>query len=93
MGIYSNGTIYGIRIYKFENDIGKTMFEHKSVVTMTQAEMREAYLFYTTLEYKTDIHFEYYTECSSTLNPHNSEECMLWYPISHDTFMETFGKM
>lgn len=93
MGIYSNGTIFGIRIYKFENDIGKTLFEHKSLVTMTQAQMREAYLFYTTLDNKTDIHFQYYTECSSTLNPHNSEECMIWYPLTLTLFTELFGKM
>ena len=28
--------------------------------------MREAYLFYTNLNKKNEIHFQYYTECSST---------------------------
>lgn len=93
MGIYSNGTIFGIRIYNFENEISNTLFEHKSLVTMTQAQMREAYLFYTSLDNKTDIHFQYYTECSSTLNPHHSEECMIWYPMSLTLFIEKFGKI
>jgi len=35
--------------------------------------MKEAYLFYTELNDKNEIHFQYYTECSSTLNAYNEE--------------------
>lgn len=31
MGIYNNGSIFGIKIYKMNDDIGDTLFEEKYV--------------------------------------------------------------
>ena len=89
MGIYSNGKIFGLRIYHFtEDDIGNTLFEEKQDETMTHAQMREAYLFYTELNNKSEIHFEYYTECSST---YREGLFLKWCQMSLNLFLEKFG--
>ena len=92
MGIYSNGSIFGIQIYNFnDNDFSNILFEEKYDEVMSYQQMREAYLFYTNLNDKNEIHFKIYTECSSTLNPYNKEIFMEWYPMSLDIFLEKFG--
>jgi hypothetical protein len=92
MGIYSNGSIFGLRIYNFnDEDIGNTLFEEKYDEIMSHEQMREAYLFYNILNDKNKIFFKIYTECSSTLNPYNKETFMDWYPISLNMFLEQFN--
>ena len=92
MGIYSNGTIFGIRIYNFNDDeFSNTLFEEKYDEVMSYHQMREAYLFYTILYDKKDIHFKIYTESISTYNSNNKEKIMMWYPLSLDDFLEKFG--
>ena len=91
MGIYSNGSIFGIQIYNFnDDDISNILFEKKQDEIMSCEQMREAYLFYTNLNNKTNIFFKIYTECSSTLNQ-NRDNFMKWEPLPLDTFLEKFG--
>jgi hypothetical protein len=91
MGIYSNGSIFGIQIYNFnDDDISNILFEEKSDKIMTHDKMREAYLFYTNLNDKTNISFKIYTECSSTLNL-DRDNFMMWHPLPLDTFLEKFS--
>lgn len=91
MGIYSNGSIFGLRIYNFnDEDVSNTLFEEKYVEIMTHEQMREAYLFYNELNDKNGIFFKIYTECSSTLDPYNKENFMDWQPISLKQFLENF---
>lgn len=67
MRIYTNGAIFGIRIYNFNyDDFANILFEEKYDEIMSHEKMREAYLFYTELNNKNEIRFQYYTECSST---------------------------
>ena len=88
MGIYSNGSIFGIQIYNFnDDDISNILFEEKYDKIMTHEQMREAYLFYTNLNDKNNIFFKIYTECSSTLS-YNRDNFMEWQPLSLDTFLE-----
>jgi hypothetical protein len=90
MGIYGNGSIFGIQIYNFnENGVGNILFEEKYDEVMSYHQMREAYLLYTELNNKNEIHFKIYTECSSTLSS-NSDKFMMWYPTTLDTFLEKF---
>jgi hypothetical protein len=95
MGIYSNGSIFGIQIYNFnDDDISNILFEEKYDEIMSYHQMREAYLFYTEFNKNNknnEIRFQYYTECSSTLS-YNRDNFMMWYPLTLDTFLETFGK-
>ena len=93
MGIYTNGTLFGLRIYKFndDDDFSKTLFEEKYDEIMSHEQMREAYLFYNEMNDKNKIFFQIYTECSTTLNPYNKENFMDWYPISLNMFLEKFG--
>jgi hypothetical protein len=92
MGIYYSGRIFGIRIYNFnDDDCSNTLFEEKYDEIMSHEQMREAYLFYTTLNDKDKIYFKIYTECSSTYNLNNSENYMEWYSISLNMFLEKFG--
>jgi hypothetical protein len=90
MGIYSSGSIFGIRIYNFNDDISNILFEEKYDEIMSYIQMREAYLFYTNLNDKNELRFQYYTECSSTLS-NNRDTFMMWQPLSLDTFLEKFG--
>ena len=91
MGIYSNGIIFGIQIYNFnDDDVSNILFEEKYDEVMSYHQMREAYLFYINLHDKNKIYFKIYTECSSTLN-YNSDNFMMWQPLSLDTFLEKFG--
>jgi len=92
MGIYSNGSIFGLRIYNFnDNDISNTLFEEKYHEIMSHQQMKQAYLFYSILNDKNGIFFKIYTECTSTLNPYNKESFMDWHPLSLQQFLEKFG--
>jgi hypothetical protein len=89
MGIYNNGIIFGIKMYNFnDDDFSNILFEEKYDEEMTYHQMREAYLFYTKLNNKNGIRFQYYTECSST---YGKETFLMWYPMSLDIFLEKFG--
>jgi hypothetical protein len=89
MGIYTNGTIFGIRIYNFnDDDFGNILFEAKYDKIMSHEQMSEAYLFYTKLNNKNEIRFQYYTECSST---YGEGFFFGWCPMSLDIFLEKIG--
>jgi len=92
MGIYTNGSIFGISIYNFnEDEFSNTLFEKKYDEIMSHEQMREAYLFYNELNDKNNIFLKIYTECSSTFNKDNKENFMMWYPISLHIFLEKFS--
>ncbi len=90
MGIYSSDDIFGIRIYNFDDDDNSnTMYEKKYDLTMSNEQLREAYLFYNQLNDKNNLSFQIYTECSSTLDV-NMKNFMTWIPVSLNTFLEKF---
>lgn len=92
MGIYSNGTIFGLRIYNFnDEDCSNILFEEKYDEILSHEQMREAYLFYKELNDKNEIFFQIYTECNSTLDRYNKEKFMGWHPLSLNGFLEKFG--
>jgi hypothetical protein len=87
MGIYDNGSMFGIRIYNFNDDFANILFEEKYDEIMTYEITRKAYLFYTEFNNKNELRFKYYTECSSTY----CERIYLdWYPMSLKLFLEKF---
>ncbi len=88
MGIYDSGTIFGIKIYKLNDDCTNILFEQSYNEIMTDEEKRKAYLFYTQLNNKDDIYFSYYTQCSST---YDKGFFLIWYPMSLNLFLEKFG--
>jgi hypothetical protein len=89
MGIYDNGSIFGIRIYNFNNnDYANILLEKTYHQIMSDEEKKEAYLFYTELNSKNEIHFQYYSECSST---YGKGTYFNWYPMSLTQFLEKFG--
>jgi len=91
MGIYGNGSIFGIQIYIFnDDDVSNILFEEKYDEVMSYQQMREAYIFYYILHDKNEIHFKIYTECISTLS-NNKDKFMMWHPLTLDTFLEKFG--
>ena len=92
MGVYSNGSIFGIQIYNFnEDDVSNILFEEKYDEIMSYPQLSESYLFYNTLNDKNNIFFKIYTECSSTLDNYNKDNFMMWYPLHLDAFLEKFG--
>jgi len=94
MGIYSNGKIFGIKIYHFdENDISNILFEEKYDTIMNHQQMRDAYFFYSNLEeeMKETARFQIYTECVSTLDKNYNESVMMWYPLSLESFLDIFS--
>ena len=91
MGIYTNGSIFGIQIYNFnEDDVSNILFEKKYDDVMSDEQMKEAYLFYVNLKDKNNISFKIYTECSSTLDNHNKDNFMMWYPLPFTSFLAEF---
>ena len=67
MGIYNNAIIFEIKIYNFnDDDFANILFEEKYDEIMSPEQLREVYLFYTELNNKDEIRFQYYTECSNT---------------------------
>jgi hypothetical protein len=89
MGIYVGGNVFGIKIYNFnDNDLSNILFEEKYDEIMSHEKMREAYLFYTELNNKNEIRFQYYTECSST---YGEGIYFTWCPMSLELFLEKFG--
>jgi hypothetical protein len=91
MGIYANGSIFGIRIYTFsDDDFANILFEKTCDEIMSDEEKNKAYVFYTTaLNNKNDVRFQYYTECSST---YGEGTYFSWCPMSLNTFVEKFDK-
>ena len=88
MGIYNNGTIFGIKIYNFnDDDLANILFEKTYNEIMSDEEKKKAYLFYTELNNKNEIRFQYYTECSST---YDEGFFLSWYPMSLKLFLEKF---
>ena len=88
MGIYDNGSIFGIKIYNFDdNDFSNILFEKTYNEIMSNEEKKEVYLFYSELNNKNEIHFKYYTECSSS---YDKGMFFKWYPMSHDIFLDKF---
>jgi hypothetical protein len=85
MGIYENGTIFGIRIY----DLNNILIEKIYTEIMSYEEKKKIYLFYTDLNNKNEIKFEYYTECSSTYG--ENDIFLMWFPMSLNLFLEKFG--
>jgi hypothetical protein len=89
MGIYDNGNIFGIKIYNFnDHDFANILFEKTYNEIMSDEEKKKVYLFYTELNNKDEIHFQYYTECSST---YGEGFFLMWYPMSLNLFLEKFG--
>ena len=86
MGVYTNGAIYGLRIYNFnDDDFASILFEEKYDEIMTGEQMRETYLFYKELNKSNEIRFQYYTECSST---YGKGSFFNWCPMSLNLFLE-----
>jgi hypothetical protein len=54
-------------MYNFnDHDFTNILFEKTYNEIMSDEEKKKAYLFYTELNNKNEIQFQYYTECSST---------------------------
>jgi hypothetical protein len=90
MGIYSNGTIYGIKIYTFseKDDYSTILYEQLYDTIMTDEQKIEAYVFYTELSFQ--ARFQVYTECISTLEPNDKTTFKNWWPISLEQFLKHF---
>lgn len=89
MDIYTDLSIFGIRIYNisYDDDI-YNLFQRKYDVIMSYEKKKEAYLFYEELYDKQDIFFQIYTESSST---YDEDVFMMWYSITTNDFLEKFG--
>ena len=94
MGIYTNGHIYGIRIYTYTVDEDSHILYEKQYNTiMTPEQRNEAYLFYSELYDKLNVFFQIYTECSSTYT-YGSGNYRAWHPLSStNVFLEQFGSI
>jgi len=91
MGIYSNGTIYGIKIYTFEENAhySTTLYEQVYDTIMTDEQKHAAYVFYN--ELSDNVRFQVYTECMSTLEPTDNTTFKNWWSISLEQFLNNFN--
>jgi hypothetical protein len=60
-------------------------YNNKYDKIISDEQMREAYLFYTELNNKNEIRFQYYIECSST---YGEGTYFNWSPMSLNLFLE-----
>jgi len=89
MGIYDNGSIFGIKMYNFnDDDFANILFEKTYTEIMSDEEKKKVYLFYIELNNNNKIRFQYYTECKST---YGKKKFLRWYPMSLNTFLEKFS--
>jgi len=89
MGIYDSRNIFGIRIYNYNDDeLTNILFEKKYDEVMSDEQKKEAYLFYTELNKKNKIHFQYYIEC---INRDGKEVFLMWFPLALNTFLKKFN--
>jgi hypothetical protein len=88
MGIYPSDSIFGIKIYQFDGNSVNVLFEAKYDTIMSDEVMRDVYLFYIELKNKHEVHFAYYTECSTT---YGEGTFFSWFPMSLNIFLEKFG--
>jgi len=87
MGIYDNGSIFGIQIYNFNDDgFANILFEKIYNEIMSDEEKKKVYLFYTELN-NNEMRYKYYTECSDT---YGKGIFLNWYPMSLKLFLEKF---
>jgi hypothetical protein len=86
MGIYHSGSIFGIKMYN--DDFSNILFEKTYNEIMSDEEKKKVYLFYTNFSNKTEIRFQYYTECSST---YGKGIFLSWCPMPLNIFLEKFG--
>jgi hypothetical protein len=90
MGIYDSENIFGIKMYIFDDDVYcHILYEKKYNEIMSDEEKKKAYIFYTELNNTNHIHFQYYTECSTTYDT-NTGTFLRWSPMSLNTFLEKF---
>ena len=88
MGIYDNGIIFGIKMYNFnDDDFANILFEKTYNEIMSDKEKKKAYLFYTELNNKNELRFQYYTECSNT---YGKGIYLNWHPMTLNLFLEKF---
>lgn len=91
MGIYSSGSIFGLKIYNFnDHDYSNILYEKKYDVILNDKQKEEAYLFYNNLNDKNNIHFQIYTECCDNYDKLIINNYMSWYPLSLDLFLKLF---
>ena len=88
MGIYSNGTVYGIRICHVVDDEINTLYETTFDVIMNDSQKQKAYIFYMNLNNKNDLLFRIYTECSSTYGANIYKS---WESINVSDFEKKFN--
>ena len=91
MGIYTNCSLYGIKMYIMDdNDNTTTLLEINQDTLMNDEQIKEAYLFYEKSQNKQNISFQIYTECSSTL--YEKGVFMMWYKIYASDFLRLFDE-
>ena len=93
MGIYTNGSIFGIMMYTVGSDTDDTiitLFTKQYDMILSDEEKKEAYTFYTELIDKNDICFKFYTECTSTHDLKN-KNYMMWHPMTLKHFLDNFN--
>jgi hypothetical protein len=93
MGIYSNGAIYGLKIYlrnDTEDDDGVNVLFEIQLDSILSDELKKqakiCYLGLSDLD-KSTAKFEIYTECTST---YNLSIFRMWMPITSDLFIRHF---
>ena len=84
MGIYSDGSIYGVCLIVNGEEIYKKVYESK----ISKEEISEVKEAYNKVNEGVNLIIRFYTKCSSTYNSGISGSFTSWFPGSRDTLEE-----
>jgi hypothetical protein len=94
MGVFTNGKIFGIKIFILNEDDFKQQILLQKIYDreITYEEMKEVRLFYDNLEEsdKTKCLMAFFTETFTTHNLNNCSSFMMWHKFNKEKFLSTF---
>lgn len=93
MGIYSDGTIFGIKLFLISDNGVNVLYEKQYEEIMTDEQKQQVYEFCQELPKnvmnKLEIHI--YTNCQDTYESCNNAVYRMWYSICLEHFLQEFN--
>jgi hypothetical protein len=95
MGFYSDGTIFGIKLFSISDDCVNILYEKLYQEIMTDEQKQYVYNFCQSLpkNIMNKLEIRIYTNCQDTYESCNNVVYKMWYPINLDDFLQEFNTL